>query len=148
MQMQKNNNATRIGVLFTKASILSMVTIVLPMVAILPGTLLESIASLLIDNEPYSNVGWLTITLLSSIFLSVIILSSISVANQTRKYGVISQRRIIFILSIVYFIVHPLGLYIFWGIRLNFRSDGQLIFLVFFYLSRDKSLFYIDGLLD
>jgi hypothetical protein len=27
-----------------------------------------------------------------------------------------------------YFLVHPLGFYIYWGLELDFRSDGQLIF--------------------
>lgn len=27
------------------------------------------------------------------------------------------------------FIVHPLGYYIYWGIRYDFKSDGQLFFL-------------------
>ncbi|MBF6642883.1 hypothetical protein [Chryseobacterium indologenes] len=29
---------------------------------------------------------------------------------------------------IFYFIIHPLGFYIYWGLFLDFRSDGQLIF--------------------
>src|SRR5690606_27482168 len=69
-----------------------------------------------------------TIILMTIIFITSWIIALIIIRRTISKNGQISRRRIIIVMTILYFIVHPLGFYIYWGHVLNFRSDGQLIF--------------------
>jgi hypothetical protein len=63
------------------------------------------------------------------IIFSVTVILAIS---YTRKRTLInkplSKGRLTLFMFAFYFLVHPLIFYIYWGVNLNFRSDGQLIF--------------------
>lgn len=128
MKISKTKSGVIIGTIFTVASLVLTVTFIVPIISVFPGMIFETIAENLIDNDPYSNVGKLTILLLTITFISTLIFCLLSIKKKTKKGEDISNRRIITIMSLMYFIVHSLGFYIYWGVSLDFRSDGQLIF--------------------
>jgi len=147
MKLAKNNSGLMIGAIFTGASLCLTMTYIVPLISVSPGFIFESIAAGLVSNEPYSNVGRLTIKLLSVVFLLTLILCMLSIINKTEKSGQISQRRIIGIMAILYFIVHSLGFYLYWGIALHFESDGQLIFSSLISFPISSFAFILIGLL-
>ena len=128
MKISKTKSGLIIGAIFTIGSLLLTATFVVPIISVLPGMLFETIAENCINNDPYSNVGKLTILLLTITFILALFVCLFSIKRKTNKGENISNRRIIAILSLMYFIVHSLGFYIYWGVSLGFRSDGQLIF--------------------
>jgi DMSO/TMAO reductase YedYZ heme-binding membrane subunit len=128
MKISKNSSGLIIGAIFTLGSLLLTATFIVPIISVLPGMLFEKIAESCINNDPYSNVGKLTILLLTVTFFLTLILCLLSIKNKTGRNEEISNGRIIAIFSLIYFIVHSLGFYIYWGVSLDFRSDGQLIF--------------------
>jgi len=128
MKIGKSNSGLIIGAIFTGVSLLLTVTFIVPIISVSPGIIFEAIAKKLINNEPYSNVGKLTILLLGLIFLLTLILCLMWIRKTVTKGEQISKGRIIGVMLLIYFIVHPLLFYIYWGVALNFRSDGQLIF--------------------
>ena len=123
MKINKQYNGTIIGGIFTIVSLLLTLTIFVPMISIIPGGFIESLMSSIIDNEPYSKVGKATLTTLIIIFL--ITIGIILIKSRKAEF---SNGHIIAIMVFEYFIIHPLGFYIYWATLLNFRSDGQLIF--------------------
>lgn len=127
--LKTNYNGLLIGGIATLISLLSSRIFLIPMFSVIPGGIIELLASFMISNEPYSNVGKMTIFLLLLILLSVLTLSLRSIYQQTLNKIPVSITKIVFIMFAFYFIVHPLGFYIHWGINMNFRGDGQLIFL-------------------
>lgn len=126
--MNRSSLGIKIGGIFTLISLLLTITVVIPAFSILPGTIIESLAKQLVNNEPYSNVGQMTITLLVSIFFIFIIGIIFSVRKYVSKNSGLSKIRVIAIMLIFWLIIHPLVFYIFWGIKWRYRSDGQLIF--------------------
>ncbi len=147
MKIAKHNSGLIIGAIFTGISLCLTITYIVPIISVFPGFIFETIAASFVSNEPYSNVGKLTIKLLSVIFLLTLILCMLSVINKTEKFGQISQRRIIGIMAILYFIVHCLGYYLYWGIALHFESDGQLIFASLISFPISSFAFVLIGLL-
>jgi hypothetical protein len=128
MKLSKNKSGFIIGLIFTVASLLLTATFIVPIISVFPGMLFETIAEKCINNDPYSNVGKLTILLLTITFISTLLFFLYTLKNKSNNGEEISNKRIIAIMSLLYFIVHSLGFYIYWGVSLNFRSDGQLIF--------------------
>ena len=128
MTQPKNYSGLTIGSVFTVLSLLSTLTFIVPIISVLSGVMFETISKALINNDPYSNVGKLTILLLTLTLILTIIISLISIKSIVAKTGQFSRGGIIVIMIITYLIVHPLGFYIYWGLGLDFRSDGQLIF--------------------
>jgi DMSO/TMAO reductase YedYZ heme-binding membrane subunit len=147
MKFSKTNRGVTIGALFTVGSLLLTATFVAPMLSVLPGMLFEAIAEKCINNDPYSNVGKLTILLLAITFVLTLVLCLISIKNKTSKGEEISKGRIIAILSFMYFLAHSLGFYIYWGTFLDFRSDGQLIFSTMISYPMSSFIFVFIGLL-
>lgn len=113
----------KIGIIFTFLSLLLTITIIIPAFSIFPGVIIELIAKGLVDNKPYSNVGQMTILLLASIFF----ISIIATIFYVRKNSGLTKIRVVIIMLIFWLIVHPLVFYIYWGIKWEYRSDGQLI---------------------
>ena len=127
MKIAKKNTGLTIGSIFTGASLLLTATYNVPIISVLPGILFENISENLVNNSPYSNVGRTTIVLLSTLFLLAMSFSLLWVKHETAKKGEISAGQVIAIMFILYFIIHPLGFYIYWAVALNFKSDGQLM---------------------
>lgn len=147
MKISKTNSGLIIGVLFTVGSLLLTATFIVPIISVVPGMLFETIAQNCINNDPYSNVGKLTILLLTLTFFLTLILCLISINNKANKGEEISKGRIIAILSLMFFIVHSLGFYIYWGVSLDFNSDGQLIFGAIISYPISSFMFVFIGLL-
>ena len=124
----KNYNGLLIGTIFTIVSLLLTMTFIVPMISVLPGIFFETLSSALISNDPYSNVGKLTILLLSITLVLTLVLFFINIKRTTAKNGTVSKGRIVLLMTICYFIAHSLFFYIYWGLELGFRNDGQLIF--------------------
>jgi len=123
MKISPKYNGTIIGAIFTVASLLLTITFVIPIISIIPAAYIESLVASVVDNEPYSNVGKATL----NTFLGLLIIFITVVLIKSRKTR-LSNVQIILTMIIAYFIVHSLGFYIYWGVSLNYRSDGQLIF--------------------
>ena len=123
MKINQQYNATIIGGIFTLISLLLTLTFIVPILSVIPGAFIESIMSSIVDNEPYSNVGKATILTL----VIILVLSLIVILFKSRKTE-FKNGHIFGIMVFEYFIIHALGLYIYWATSLNFRSDGQLIF--------------------
>ena len=64
MKISKTKSGVIIGTIFTVVSLVLTVTFIVPIISVFPGMIFETIAENLIDNDPYSNVGKLTILLL------------------------------------------------------------------------------------
>jgi hypothetical protein len=123
MKINSNYNGTVIGAIFTVASILLTFTFIVPIISVIPAAYIESLVASIVDNEPYSNVGKATL----NTFLGLLIVFVLIVLIKSRRNRM-SNVNIILIMIIAYFIVHSLGFYMYWGVSLNYRSDGQLIF--------------------
>ena len=118
-----------VGIIFTLCSLVLTLTYVVPIISVLPGLFFENIASALISNDPYRNVGKLTILFLSVFFIIIIILILFYIRKRSKQDLMLSKSEIIGFMFAIYFFVHPLVFYIYWGLILDFRSDGQLIFM-------------------
>jgi len=147
MKIAKFNSGLIIGSIFTAGSVLLTATFFVPVISVIPGSIIESIASNLTSNDPYSNVGKLTTKILSVVFILTLVLCLISLSNKIEKSGQVFQRQIIWIMFIMYFLVHSLGFYIYWGLILNFESDGQLIFASIISYPFSSFTFILIGLL-
>jgi len=122
-------------------------TFIVPIIFVLPGALVESIASQVVNNNPYSNVGLRTIEILSVLLAGAFILALVHISNRRVKGLPVSQGRIIVLLLLLSFFIHPLGFYIYWGVALHFRSDGQLIFAAIYSFPFSSFAFPVVGLL-
>jgi DMSO/TMAO reductase YedYZ heme-binding membrane subunit len=147
MKIAKHNSGFIIGAISTGISISLTATYIVPIISVSFGVIFETIAAGIVSNDPYSNVGLLTIKLLSVIFLFTLILCILSVINMAEKFGYITQRRIIGIMAIMFFIIHSLGFYIYWGVALHFESDGQLMFGALISFPISSFTFVLIGLL-
>lgn len=128
LKENKNFDGLLVGVMFALVSFLLTLTFVIPIISVFPGVIIESLAKGLIDNNPYSNVGKMTILLLIIIFIVVLSISLFKIRKTVIRGERISKAKIAMSMAGLYFIVHALGFYIYWGFVLNFRGDGQLIF--------------------
>lgn len=128
MKISKHNIGLNVGAIFTVISLLLTFTFFVPIISIIPGLVFESIAKKIISNIPYSNVGKLTIVLLFLITFLALIFSLLWVKKTVEKNKEISKGSIVVIFFFLYFLVHSLAFYIYWGAFLDFRGDGQLIF--------------------
>ena len=147
MRIPNENNGVVIGAIFSACSIAMSATFIAPVISILPGVLFESFAKECINNEPYSNVGKLTILMLSIAFILSLTSCLISTRVKINSGKAITQKRVITMLSIMYLTVHSLGFYIYWGVFLNFVSDGQLVFAAILTCPFSGIMFIIIGFL-
>ncbi|GGK82782.1 hypothetical protein ACD591_11435 [Rufibacter glacialis] len=123
MKINKRYSGTIIGGIFTLVSLLLTKTYIVPVVSVIPGVFIKSLLKLVIDNEPYSNVGIATI-----ITLAILVCLPLAIFLKKGRTQEATNGLIAGILVIEYFLIHTLGFYIYWASRFNFRSDGQLIF--------------------
>lgn len=141
------NNGLIVGAIFTVCSFLLTFTFVVPVISVLPGVFLEATAKKIISNNPYSNVGKLTTLLLTIVFLVEIVLILLYTHKKASEKQTVSKGKIMLFMFAFYFIVHPLGFYVYWGLFLNFRGDGQVIFAAVVSFPISSLLFVLFGLL-
>lgn len=123
MKITSDYNGTIIGIIFTIISLLLTLTYIIPIISVLPGTKIESLMALIIDNDPYSTVVKSTIMVLILLMIAPLLI----ILLKTKK-NQFTNALIISIMSFEYFIIHSIGFYIYWATSLNYKTDGQLIF--------------------
>lgn len=119
-------NATLIGTIFTVVNLALTITFIVPIISIMPGGFIEHLVASFVNNEPYSNVGAVTLMVLVIVQLISLIFVFYLVRNKNLHKGHITG-----LMLMQFFIFHSLGFYLYWATVLNFRSDGQLAFGVF-----------------
>lgn len=128
MDKDRNYDGLLVGIIFAIVSFLLTLTFVVPIISVFPGVLAEVVVKALVDNDPYSNVGKGTIVLLTLVFIIAFAIVLFRIKQIMIREEGISKIKISLYMSSLYFIVHALGFYIYWGMSLEFRGDGQLIF--------------------
>ncbi|HEY5744911.1 MAG TPA: hypothetical protein VIU12_02435 [Chryseolinea sp.] len=128
MKEERNFDGLMLGIVFTFGSLLLTLTFFVPIISVLPGVIVETVAKGLVDNDPYSNVGKATTILLAIFFVIALSISLFKIRRTTMRDGKISKTKIAIVMTFMFFIVHSLGFYIYWGVALHYRGDGQLIF--------------------
>ncbi len=123
MTLNNDKRGKVIGQIFTIVSFSLTFTFVVPIISVLPGGILESIFSNIINDTPYSNIGIATLITLILTFVASLI--GIFIWSKKRE---LRNNHIVLIMLFEYFTIHTLGFYIYWATSLDFKSDGQLIF--------------------
>lgn len=142
-----NKNGQIIGAYFSVWSFLLTITFIVPILSMLPGAIFEKIAGGFVENEPYSNVARLATLLLSAVFLLILALCLLVIRSMAKNGETITKGNVVFIMALLYFFIHTLGFYVYWGIALHYRSDGQLSFSVLMTHPISSLFFYPIGLL-
>jgi uncharacterized membrane protein len=147
LKEERNFDGLIFGMVFTFGSLLLTRTFYVPIASVFPGVIVESLAKGLVDNNPYSNVGKMTIILLTIIFIIALAIALFGIRRITLRGEKISKTAIALTMTVMYFIVHSLGFYIYWGVALNYRGDGQLIFAAVYSFPKSSWVFIPIGLI-
>jgi hypothetical protein len=141
----KSNTGIVTGIVFAGSSVLSAATFFVPILLVLPpGSFFEWLASALVNNKPYSNVGLMTIGLITTTSVLTFLLLLFGIEHSAKKTGIVLRKQIIKAMVVMLFLVHPLGFYIYWA-SMQFRSDGQLALLCFLTVPFSGLLFILLG---
>lgn len=132
------------GIIFTAISILISTALIFPAFSLLPGLSIQQIVESIIDSNDikvtlfYTNLIYIALIL---IILGIFIYSS--------YVSILKNYHYIITMIGIYFLVHPLGFNILWAIKLNYRSDGQLLFYSSeTFLWSSWSFLFIGGFID
>lgn len=142
MKINQEYNGTIIGGIFTVLSLLSILTFFVPILTVSFGSLIESLMSELVPNDPYSNVG-----MASLIFFSIVCGLSVTFVLVKAKKKALINKYIIGIMIAEFLFIHNLGYYIYWATALNFRGDGQLAIAIFYTFIFSSFAFLTLGIL-
>lgn len=127
MTLNKTYNGTLIGAIYTIISFALSFTILIPVFSIIPGAKIESIIASIIKYDSYSIVGKATTWTLFILFIASMAIISF-IIRKTTKTNNLSNEAVFVVMAMQYFIIHALGFYLYWGIVLDYRSDGQIAF--------------------
>lgn len=132
------------GIIFTASSILISRTIFLPALSILPGVSIKNIVESIIASNDikvtlyYTNLIYIALIL---IILGIFIYNS--------YVSILKNYHYLITLTSIYFLIHPLGFNILWAIKLNYKSDGQLLFYASeTFLWSSWSFLFLGGFID
>ncbi|PIF47179.1 hypothetical protein CLU96_4228 [Chryseobacterium sp. 52] len=120
----KKHLSTKVGALCSAISLVMTLTGFIPVLTIVPVAFL---AELLVSMFGDQREGMKAFILLAVIFLTAVLVMFTAVKNLTQKGLTITKKEILMIMFIFYWIVHPLGFYIYWAAFTNFSNDGQII---------------------
>ncbi|MBU3024080.1 hypothetical protein [Zobellia galactanivorans] len=123
MKINKEYSGTIIGAIFTTISLLLIFTIIVPPFSIMPGTLVEMMISDIVNREPYSDI----ITIMVFIFSILFLILTVTILLRSKK-KIYTNKHLIGIMILEYFVIHILGFYIYWATALDFTRDGQIYF--------------------
>lgn len=138
-------SGTTVAIIFSLVSFLLTFTFIIPMISIIPvGAFVEFISRIFSSGH---KAGQITIVLLLLLTVAFLLLTIWYIKKKLTEHKKISNEKIVVLMMIFYFIVHPLGFYIYWGVNMNFRPDGQIIFLAFDTFPYSSLLFFPFGLL-
>lgn len=127
--MNKQNLGLKIGIVFSVISFLMTFTFLVPIFSVIPGSfLIELITSVFINENVDNNIGKIVLIILSTIMIIFLLLVLKGIKKIASKQLLLNKTEIILIMIFFYFIIHPLGFYIYWALFLNFVGDGQIIF--------------------
>jgi len=144
--MKTKYTGTLIGLLFSIGSLISILTLFVPILCVLPGAMFESLAVSVLGNEPYSNVVRATLLLYFCLFIgstSFFYLKYLKKGKPGRSLKSLYSK----FFTLEFFIIHGLGFYTYWAFKLNYISDGQLIFIVYSSFPYSSALFLVLGFL-
>lgn len=147
MSTTKKNGGLVVGSTFTVVSLLLTFTFAVPIISVLPGAILESAAKHFIADDPYSNIGKATIGILLLLLVVAATLILRDVHSRAKGNYIVPKALIAFFMAALWFIVHPLCFYIYWGLFLDFSSDGQMIFAALYTFPCSSFAFILFGLL-
>jgi hypothetical protein len=140
LKLSSQYYAIQIGLILSIVSALSTLTIILPMLSILPGALFEEIFSSILGKSS-DHIGLATLIFFCSFFLIEMILVIIKVRKRAPSKFFVNV-----LMVANFFIVHNLGFYLWWSGQ-NFRGDGQLIFAIYKTYPMSSILFLVIGFL-
>lgn len=118
----------KIGAIFSLVSILLTFTLAVPMFSVLPGFFLEQGLFQFLPSWSSEDLAILVIAILFLFALLALYFSFKWIKGKVLKNQNLKSLEIVIIMIGFYFIIHPLGFYIFWGLYLDFENDAQLIF--------------------
>ncbi len=143
----KKFSGTFIGLIISIISFCLTFTIIIPVFSLFPAALIESFSSLFVSNNPYYKVVYLTIFLLTFLLLVSYVLLYLFIIKKQKLNSKLTLKNYVFFMLILFFIIHPIGFYIYWGIKYDFKSDGQMIFEVYYSFPFSSLLFVFFGLI-
>ena len=126
--LKYNKVGFKVGLLFTFVSFILTFTIFVPIFSVFFGFYLQLFLEEILKDHTYEEVGRITIISLSVLLCIVLISSFLRSKNLALKNLNISYFEMTFRMIIIYFIIHPWGLFMCWGFALNYVSDAQLPF--------------------
>ncbi|MBO9701537.1 MAG: hypothetical protein J7604_15115 [Sporocytophaga sp.] len=136
--MKGKFTATLIGLAYSLFSILTAPTYLVPILISLPTILLEAIIKVALPNEPAETSGVGIILILSFLSALSCLYLHYSITEQLKEKKNISTKSYTNIFTLLLFIVHPLGFYIYLSQNWSMAKDGQIIMSTavnFFYSS-------------
>jgi ACR3 family arsenite efflux pump ArsB len=125
MQINPARRGLLTGFVFTVTTLLLCATFIVPVIAMIPGAMVEKIAARMVPNDPYSNVTLLTTAILMALFLLVLIPALLLLRSGTPPDEPYSRLKLLYIMGVLYFIVNPLVFYIYVSLASNNANDGQ-----------------------
>jgi hypothetical protein len=145
--MKTKYTGTLVGLSFSIGSLISILSIFIPIIAIVPGAIIETIAKSILGHKPYSNVGRATLLTYLCLFIISILVFYLKYLKSEKQTDRPLKSLYVKFFIIEFFIIHGLGFYIYWAFKLNYASDGQLIFAVYSSFPYSSALFLVLGFL-
>lgn len=120
----EKNLATKMGAFCTLLSILLSCTLFIPIITI---TFIAFLVEILVSMFGNQREGMMALLFLTVIFITALLIAFTGVRNLAKKGLRITKKEIFLMMFIFYWIIHPLGFYIYWAVFTNFSNDGQII---------------------
>lgn len=117
-----------IGIIYTLCCLL-LVNTLIPLLSVLPGILLGEFFSNFPGILSGKGVGRMATAILSAGIIIYTILCVKDLRKRVAANEPVTKTQITAFLFFFYLLIHPLGFYLYWGIALNYRNDGQLLLL-------------------
>jgi hypothetical protein len=135
------------GTFFTIACLILNLTYFIPVISFMPGVEIENLVNKVLQNDNGSLAAMVTIAILS-LCLIIIILGSVFRIRKLKSLNIPLNKMDVFsMLFLFHLVIHPLICYSYWGARMHFRGDGQLIMLPIETFPISSFTFILFGLL-
>ncbi len=127
MKINPKRKGLVIGALFTGISLMLVATIIVPAIVVLPGYPVEKLVGSVFKDLTDPHLQLLTIGLLTGILLLILIPGLLFIRSSTPVNEPIYGGKIVLLLLLTCFVIHPLVFYIFSYTKAWNRSDGQYL---------------------
>ncbi|SEW51943.1 hypothetical protein [Chitinophaga arvensicola] len=149
MKINPKRKGLIIGALFTAVSLMLVATIIVPAIAVLPVFPMEKLAGNIVKGLTDNHLQLLTIGLLGSILLLILIPGMLLIRSSTLPGEPVSSGKIMLLMLLLYFIIHPFVFYIFSYHKAWNRADGQYLMAALVTVPFSSFAFVIvGGLID